>query len=247
MGRAVRALVVLALGATASGAAVTAAAPTAPQVELRVAVTNSKIKPFGEAGPLRGDRPVRLRLFVDGTRIASKRVPLRNSGRFGGGFRSRDGGGCKVVAIYLGARDEREVPCSRPEFGSGTAALTGDDPTQIEVEIADTSPQHSHGLMYKRSLPDDRGMIFRFSSDRSGGFWMANTMIPLSIAFYDVTNTIVDILDMAPCYDYETTAECPTYTPGSPYRGALEVNQGMFDTWGVGVGDQILVEESLGP
>jgi uncharacterized membrane protein (UPF0127 family) len=68
---------------------------------------------------------------------------------------------------------------------------------------------------------------------------MRNTLIPLSIAFFDSTNRIVRILDMEPCDDDQ--AECPLYSPETSYRGALEVNQGAFDTWGVAEGDTVLI------
>ena len=76
------------------------------------------------------------------------------------------------------------------------------------------------------------------------GFWMKNTLIPLSIAFYNATGTIVDILDMEPCPEEQSAQNnCPTYTPDAPYWGALEVNKGSFDRWGFDEGDQIIVAE----
>ena len=106
---------------------------------------------------------------------------------------------------------------------------------EVPVEVADSPVEREVGLMERESLPDDAGMIFLFEEDTSGGFWMKNTLIPLSIAFADADGAIVSILDMEPC----EAEPCEIYDPGVPYRSALEVNQGAFDDWGVRVGDRL--------
>ena len=78
-------------------------------------------------------------------------------------------------------------------------------------------------------------MIFLFDEDYVGGFWMKDTLIPLSIAFAGADGTILAILDMEPC----ESDPCEIYDPGVAYRSALEVNQGAFDAWGVQVGDRL--------
>ena len=108
----------------------------------------------------------------------------------------------------------------------------------VPVEVADSPDEREVGLMNRASLPKDAGMIFLFDDDSSGGFWMKNTLIPLSIAFADAEGTIVSILDMEPC----EADPCEIYDPGVPYRSALEVNQGAFDGWGVQVGDRLTLE-----
>jgi uncharacterized protein len=109
----------------------------------------------------------------------------------------------------------------------------------VQVEIADTAEEREVGLMNRESLPEDAGMIFLFDEDVSSGFWMKDTLIPLSIAFADANGTIVRILDMEPC----ETEECPTYEPGAFYRSALEVNQGAFEQWGVAEGDKLTLQQ----
>lgn len=129
---------------------------------------------------------------------------------------------------------------ARPDFGRGRVLIdAGDDSVLLDVEIADTPEKHAYGLMFKRSLPADEGMVFVFFEDPPSGFWMKNTFIPLSIAFFDEEGRIVRIMDMDPC----RTEECPTYEPGVAYSGALEVNQGSFERWGVSVGDRITVTQ----
>ena len=108
----------------------------------------------------------------------------------------------------------------------------------LAVEIAETPAQQELGLMFRESLPRDAGMVFLFPDERRGGFWMKNTLIPLSIAFYDRRGTILAILDMDPCRE----EPCRIYDPDVAYRGALEVNQGLFADWGVAVGDRIRLD-----
>jgi uncharacterized protein len=109
----------------------------------------------------------------------------------------------------------------------------------VEVEIADTDEERQVGLMNRESLPDLAGMIFLFDDDVSGGFWMKNTLIPLSIAFADADGTILRILDMEPC----EADPCEIYDPGVSYRSALEVNQGAFAEWGVAEGDRLTLRQ----
>jgi uncharacterized membrane protein (UPF0127 family) len=118
--------------------------------------------------------------------------------------------------------ESAQVALTRPTG----AALT------INVELADTGARRSRGLMFRTSLAADDGMLFVWPSPTSGGFWMQNTFVPLSIAFIDQDGLIIDIQDMEP----ETTT---LHRPPSPYRWALEVNQGWFGAQGIAVGDGV--------
>jgi uncharacterized protein len=109
----------------------------------------------------------------------------------------------------------------------------------VEVEVADTQAEREVGLMNRESLPEDTGMIFLFEEETSGGFWMKNTLIPLSIAFAGGDGTILRILDMEPC----EADPCEIYDPGVFYASALEVNQGAFASWGVEEGDLLTLEQ----
>ena len=107
----------------------------------------------------------------------------------------------------------------------------------VNVEVADRPELISLGLMHRTSLPEDAGMLFLFFEETSTGFWMKDTLIPLSIAFFDRDGEIEAILDMDPCEE----EPCRLYGPGEPFHGALEVNRGAFERWGVEVGDRIRV------
>ena len=229
---------------------------------LRIAKTRGYVKPHGWVSPwVRGS--VRVTFSVLGSsgsyeKVADERVKLQRSGdhdgdgyrdaTFESSFKRPKTGGCKVVVRYRHdgsvAKDVDEFDCAMPSFGTGEAELTAipEGSRTIEVLLADTPDQQQYGLMYRRWLHPDKGMVFRFQQDGQGGFWMANTMIPLSIAYFDANGRIVDILDMEPCYE-PPPGGCPTYNPDSPYRGALEVNQGAFTEWGIEEGDLIDVSE----
>ncbi len=115
---------------------------------------------------------------------------------------------------------------------------------ELVVEVAETPEQQMRGLMYRTELAEDHGMVFLFPHATDTGFWMKNTRIPLSIAFFDKTGRIVRILDMDPCtLPPEEADRCPVYAPGMAYVGALEVNQGWFAARGIKEGDSI----SFGP
>jgi len=103
----------------------------------------------------------------------------------------------------------------------------------LNVEIADTSEKRQKGLMYRETLDDGYGMFFYYKQDHHGAFWMANTYIPLSIAFISSAGIIMEIRDMEPL---DTTHIKPVH----PYRHALEVPQGWFTRTGVQVGDKII-------
>ena len=124
-----------------------------------------------------------------------------------------------------------------------TVFLTVQDSARSErllVEVARSEAQRSFGLMQRPSLPDSSGMVFLYDTpqDSLAGFWMFQTYVPLDIAFFDTTGTIVAVLQMQPCPSPNPQA-CRTYHPGVPYVGALETNQGWFAQRGLGPGARI--------
>ena len=76
------------------------------------------------------------------------------------------------------------------EVSLGGAVLT--------VAVADDAPMRRQGLMFVEDLGDLDGMLFVFEEERSGGFWMKNTLIPLDIAFFDSEGHSVGTLTMVP-------------------------------------------------
>lgn len=100
----------------------------------------------------------------------------------------------------------------------------------LMVEVARTPQERATGLMNRRQLDPDRGMIFVWDRPVQIGFWMKDTYIPLSIAFIAANGTIIDIEDMQPL-------SVQQHTPSGPYVYAVEANQGWFASHGVKKGD----------
>lgn len=99
----------------------------------------------------------------------------------------------------------------------------------LTVEIANTPSAHARGLMGRNQLPEGHGMLFIYQKAERLSFWMKNTLIPLSIAFFDEEKTLINILDMDPpqgdlFLHYRSTA---------PALYALEVPQGWFEKHGI--------------
>jgi uncharacterized membrane protein (UPF0127 family) len=120
---------------------------------------------------------------------------------------------------------------------------TARGPIVVYVEIARTAEERDRGLMGRSHLPADQGMVFLFDGPTTTRFWMKDTLIPLSIAFWDDRDRVVAILDMEPCEG----EPCPTYGPDVPYVGAVEVNRGYFGEHGVEVGDEVQLVEGASP
>jgi len=132
----------------------------------------------------------------------------------------------------------------QPTFEQGKACIyTEDKKIELDVELAITTAQKKRGLMYREQLPENSGMIFLYDRETEGSFWMQNTYIPLSIAFFDADGKIIYITDMEPL----TT---DSHGPGKPFKAALEVNMGWFERNNITVGDRIEVfkgEEKIFP
>ncbi len=106
---------------------------------------------------------------------------------------------------------------------------------KVEVEVASTPRTTARGLMYRKSMPDDEGMLFVFRKERFLSFYMKNTLIPLSIAFMRDDGTIINIEKMKPRDAYTK------YWSKEKSRLALEMNQGWFEKNGVGSGNRVVI------
>lgn len=141
-----------------------------------------------------------------------------------------------------------EAPPATPDpdvtFGHAKVLIDTDEGSVIvDAEKAETPEQRQLGLMFRESLGPDEGMVFLFFEETASAFWMKNVTIPLSVAFFDADGTILKILDMEPCERDPCELYDPLYDDGRAvtYVGALEVEQGRFEEWGVEEGDRITV------
>jgi uncharacterized membrane protein (UPF0127 family) len=113
------------------------------------------------------------------------------------------------------------------------------EPIVICVLVADTPEERQRGLMEVTDLGGYDGMLFRFEADTDGGFWMKDTLLPLSIAYLDADGAVVSTADMEPCPD---GTSCPSYPATGPYRMALEVPQGGLAPLGLAAGSPARLE-----
>jgi uncharacterized membrane protein (UPF0127 family) len=103
---------------------------------------------------------------------------------------------------------------------------------KLTVEVAASNPERMQGLMHRRMMPENRGMLFVFTEVSRHAMWMENTFIPLSVAFIDSDGIITNIEDMKP----HTRDSHPAV---KPVRYALEMNLGWFAKRGIKPGAKI--------
>lgn len=110
----------------------------------------------------------------------------------------------------------------------------------IELEVAKTEAEQAIGLMYRESLPDNRGMLFPFNPPRRGvAFWMKNVLINLDMIFLRDGEIKAIATNVPPCKQ----SPCPIYGPGAiKIDQVIELRGGRAIELGLKVGDRILVE-----
>ena len=100
------------------------------------------------------------------------------------------------------------------------------------VEIARTASEQEQGLMNRRDLAPDAGMLFPFDPPRPASFWMRNTLIPLSVAFLGDDGSVVNIDEMKP-------QTLDSHCSAKPVRFVLEMNEGWFAKRGIKAGSRL--------
>lgn len=109
---------------------------------------------------------------------------------------------------------------------------------KVKLEIADTPKTLAYGLMHRKEMPKDHGMLFKFPSPVEASFWGKNTYIPLDVAFiYD--NKIVDIKNIVPMSTKSIRSEYPC-------SSAIEVNAGFFAEHGITKGSTVNITQTDG-
>jgi len=151
---------------------------------------------------------------------------MSESHRYGAGLRTL------LAALVLTA--SASVAAALPEV---TLSI---GPHKLTAEVAATDSSRSTGLMHRRMMPENRGMLFVFQSVALHSMWMMNTYLPLSVAFVDRDGVIINIADMEPHTQ-------KTHGATRPAKYALEMNKGWFAKRGVKPGDRIEGLEKAGP
>jgi uncharacterized protein len=119
---------------------------------------------------------------------------------------------------------------------SATAEMKGET---FELEIAQTREQQSLGLMFRSALPDNRGMLFPFSSPRRTSFWMKNVPVALDMVFLRSGKVVAIAPSAPPC----ATEPCPTYGPtdNQLVDQVIELRSGRAAEIGLQTGDTVTV------
>lgn len=103
----------------------------------------------------------------------------------------------------------------------------------IDIEVADNNPSRARGLMYRRSIPENAGMLFIQETEEQQSFWMKNTYIPLDILFVNKEREIVTIhANTTPLKEWN-------YSSTAPALYVVEVNAGFANRHGIRTGDRI--------
>lgn len=137
-------------------------------------------------------------------------------------------GGSSTSAVVTGTSTTTTDVTEPTGFGSIGVRLTEPDGTTCErcLLLAHTAAERERGLMAVTSIGDHDGMAFVYDEPRSGQFWMKDTVLPLSIGFYDAAGAQLAAFDMDPCTTPD--AQCATYGPNGPFTVAVETEQGRL-------------------
>lgn len=107
---------------------------------------------------------------------------------------------------------------------------------RVEVEVAATNASRQRGLMWRRELPEGKGMLFIFPEDDVQSFWMRNTLIPLDMLFIDASGQIVGIIEQA------APKTLTSRSVGIPSQYVLEVPGGWVAEHGIRTGARVKME-----
>lgn len=143
-----------------------------------------------------------------------------------------------------GTAPERDGRSPLRGFSEAEVTITDPDGETCTVCLlaATTDAQRERGLMEvtDRELGGYDGMLFRWADDQDGSFWMRNTPMPLSIAYFDRNGAFVSATDMEPCAD---SSSCPMYPADDEFRYAVEVPQGGLEELGIVEGSTLRIDD----
>ena len=130
--------------------------------------------------------------------------------------------------------DVREA--AAPDFPVADLAIMRADGSTLplKVEVATTMKQEMYGLMFRKSLPHDGGMIFIQDPERVASFWMKNTLIPLDMLFVRRDGTISQVAANAQPLDLSVIKS------DEPVRGVIEINGGDAEKLHIQAGDKVI-------
>ena len=134
------------------------------------------------------------------------------------------------------AQSEAGTPAVHPVSGLDVVPLTvktPDGPHRFMVEVARTAQEQQQGLMFRREMGPDEGMLFPRNPPRIASFWMKNTVLPLDIIFIGADGKVINVA--ADAVPYSTDSVSST----GPAAAVLELNAGRAAELGIGPGAQV--------
>lgn len=141
-----------------------------------------------------------------------------------------------ALLLSLVACHDRLPAEPAPAPASRVVFVTSGGEVPVSVEVADSPDEHSRGLMFRRELGANDGMLFVFPSETEHSFWMRNTYVPLDMIFVSAELRVVGVIVGAePLSDASLTV-------GVPSRYVVEVNAGFATTHGIGAGTAMRLE-----
>ena len=141
-----------------------------------------------------------------------------------------------AALLCLAAPVAAQIEPAVPATSAKTIPLhirSGKQDRLFRVEVAATPEQQERGLMFRRTMAADHGMIFPMSPPRPASFWMKNTYIPLDIIFIGPDHRIIRIAENAAPLSLDLI-DCP-----EPAAAVLELNGGMAKARGIAAGDLV--------
>lgn len=138
----------------------------------------------------------------------------------------------RLVPAYDPTAARGSVP-----FGAAPLSVSPGQHASVCVLEAVTPQQQAEGLMNRTSVAPYAGMAFVFAAPSEARFYMKDTLIPLSIAWFNAAGRFEAEALMPPCP--ESAKACPTYGPGQPFTLALEVPAGKLGSLGIGPGSTV--------
>ncbi|MGF7007124.1 DUF192 domain-containing protein [Aminobacter sp. BE322] len=123
-------------------------------------------------------------------------------------------------------------PMALPQDPDPLVAVTAKGDVSFRIEVADEPAERSMGLMFRKDLADDQGMLFVFDQTQPVGFWMKNTPLPLDLLFIGEDGKVRDIQQGEPFSE-------AVIAPDEPVRFVLELKAGTAEKAGIKDGDQL--------
>ena len=139
------------------------------------------------------------------------------------------------VIPLLGGLSVSSVGAELQQFPmSELTIISATGPHQFKVEVAETQAQMTQGLMFRRSLAPDAGMLFDYKQPTMASMWMRNTLIPLDMLFVDAQGRIVSVHQRAVPQSLDVIAAT------APVRAVIELNGGTAARLGIEPGDKVV-------